>query len=98
MKRVVQFKQEAESYCCYEDNNIIFAIQKSSLQFNVKDFYQAFYAEDKDVDNIVIENKSAEDKNATRIFECIQNIMKRIDDKLKNLPQIKTGKADSSLE
>ncbi len=98
MKRVVQFKQEADSYCCYEDNNIIFVIQKNSLQFNVKDFYQAFYAEGKDYDNIVIENKSAEDKKATRIFKCIQNIMQRIDDKLKNLPPIELVKAGNSME
>ena len=48
MKRILQFKQTSSGYACFENSENIFEISKSDIQFNVKDFYEAFYGEAKD--------------------------------------------------
>lgn len=85
MKRTLQFKQTQNGYGCYENGSVIFEIKKSDLQFNVKEFYQAFYAEDKDFEEITLENTLSEDKEATRVYNCIQTIIKQVGDKLVEL-------------
>lgn len=85
MKRVVQFRVTNTGYACFENNEIIFEISKTELQFNVRDFYQAFYGEDKDFDNIVIENKVENDKTADRVYKCIISLVSDIKNKLSEL-------------
>ena len=83
MKRTIKFKPVEKGYACFEDEISIFSISSDSLQFEIKDFYQAFYAKDKDYSDIAIENCCNEsDSNGRRILECIQQLMSRIKEKL----------------
>ena len=68
MKRTLQFKQTEAGYACFEDDENVFEISKTDLQFNVKDFYQAFYAEDKDYEDIELVNCIEGDKDANRVY------------------------------
>ena len=51
------------------------------------DFYQAFYGEDKDFEDIEIENCIQEDKDANRVYGCIVTLMEKIKEKLAELPE-----------
>lgn len=86
MKRTLQFKQTEAGYACFEDDENIFEISKTDLQFNVKDFYQAFYAEGKDFEDIELENCIEDDKDANRVYTCIVSMMEKIKEKLAELP------------
>ena len=86
MKRTLQFRDTPNGYACFEENNNIFEVSKKDLQFDVKAFYQAFYSEDKDYENIVVENCIPEDKDAKRIHQCIVQLMEKIKEKLSELP------------
>lgn len=92
MKREILFECINDKYCCSENGKIIFTISKKDLQFNVKEFYQAFYADDKDFDDIQIktsvDDKAVDDKAARRIYECIKSLINQINEKLKELPTI----------
>lgn len=87
MKRILQFKRTDEGYACYENEENVFEILKTDLQFNVKEFYQAFYAEDKDFEDIEIENCVEDDKNAKRIYDCVVTLIGKIKEKLAELPK-----------
>lgn len=94
MKRTLQFKQTEVGYACFEDDENVFEIAKTDLQFNIKDFYQAFYAEDKDYEDIELENCVQDDKDARRIYECITTLMDKIKKKLAEMPdEDKNGEA-----
>lgn len=86
MKRTLQFRETPNGYACFEGYNNIFEVSKNDLQFDVKAFYQAFYSEDKDYENIVVENCIPEDKDAKRIHQCIVQLMEKIKEKLSELP------------
>ena len=51
MKRMLQFKKTDAGYACFENDENVFEIAKSNLQFDVRAFYQAFYSEDKDFED-----------------------------------------------
>ena len=87
MKRTVQFKDNDNSYVCIENEKAIFEISKEDLQFDIKAFYQAFYSDDKDYSDIIIENCIPEDSNARRVYECIEKLMTKIKDKLLEMPE-----------
>lgn len=87
MKRTLQFKQTEAGYACFEVDKNIFEISKTDLQFNVKDFYQAFYAEGKDYEEIELVNCIEDDKNANRVYDCIVSMMEKIKEKLAELPE-----------
>lgn len=90
MKRTLQFKNTDTSYACYEENENVFEISKSDLQFNVQAFYQAFYAKDKDYDDIEVQNcLSDDDKDARHVYECIKQLMDKIKEKLAEIPDDK---------
>ena len=59
-----------------------FEIDKTDLQFNVRTFYQAFFADDLDYSDIELQNMLTSDKNATRIFKCVEQLMKEVVEKL----------------
>ena len=86
MKRTLQFRETPKGYACFEGDNNIFEVSKKELQFDVKAFYQAFYSEDKDYENIVVENCIPEDKDAKRIHQCIVQLIEKIKEKLSELP------------
>lgn len=87
MKRIIQFKKTQSGYACFENNENIFEITKSDLQFDVKEFYQAFYSEDKDYEDIEIENCVSDDKDGKRVYECLILLVEKIKEKLAELPQ-----------
>ncbi len=86
MKRMLQFKNSENGYACFENGEIVFEISKTLLQFDVKAFYQAFYSEDKDFDDIEVENCIPDDRDGKRVFECITLLMLKVKEKLAELP------------
>ena len=86
MKRMLQFKKTDEGYACFENDENVFEIAKSNLQFDVKEFYQAFYSEDKDFEDIEVENCIPDDKDGKRVYDCIVLLMSKIKEKLAELP------------
>ena len=86
MKRMLQFKKTDAGYACFEYDENVFEIAKSNLQFDVKAFYKAFYSEDKDFEDIEVENCIPDDKDAKHIYECIIQLMTKIKEKLDELP------------
>ena len=86
MKRMLQFKKTDAGYACFENDENVFEIEKSNLQFDVKVFYQAFYSEDKDFEDIEVENCIPDDKDGKRVYECIVLLMSKIKEKLAELP------------
>ena len=97
MKRTLQFKQTEAGYACFEDDENVFEISKTDLQFNVKEFYQAFYAEDKDYEDIELVNSIEGDKDANRVYACITSMMVKIKEKLAELPE-DTGDDEEASE
>lgn len=85
MTRVLQFKQTENAYVCVENGNSIFEISKIDLQFNVKNFYYAFYGTEQEDEEIILENTIPEDKKAKRVYDCIATLMERIKEKLSEL-------------
>ena len=85
MTRVLQFKQTENAYVCVENGNSIFEISKIDLQFNVKNFYYAFYGTEQENEEIILENTIPEDKKAKRVYDCIATLMVRIKEKLSEL-------------
>lgn len=101
MKRMLQFKKTDSGYACFENDVNVFEIAKSNLQFDVKAFYQAFYSEDKYLEEIEIENCILDDKDGRRIYDCIDRLMKKIKEKLAELPPVdldELSHADDSTE
>ena len=86
MKRTLQFNNTDAGYACFENGEKVFEISKTDLQLDVKAFYQAFYSEDKDFEDIEVENCIPDDKNARRVYECIVQLMAKIKDKLAEMP------------
>ena len=86
MKRMLQFNKTDVGYACFEKDEKVFEIVKSNLQFDVKVFYQAFYSEDKDFEDIEVENCIPDDKEGKRIYDCIVLLISKINEKLVELP------------
>ena len=82
MKRVLKFQICDDEYALVENDEEVFKINKLDLQFNVKNFYQAFFAEGQDYSDIELQNLVSLDKEATRIFECVEQLIKQIVEKL----------------
>ena len=90
MKRMLQFKNTENGYACFEHGERDFEISKAILQFDVNAFYQAFYSEDKDFEDIEVENCIPDDKDGRRVFECITLLMLKVKEKLAELPDENT--------
>ena len=86
MKRTLQFNNTDTGYACFDNGEKVFEISRTDLQFDVKAFYQAFYSEDKDYEDIEVENCIPDDKNARRVYECIIQLMSKIKEKLAEMP------------
>lgn len=96
MKRMLQFKKTNEGYACFENDENVFEVAKSNLQFDVKAFYRAFYSEDKDFEDIALENCISDDKEGKRVYDCIILLINKIKEKLAELPPEDSD--ESSLE
>ena len=86
MKRMLHFKKTDAGYACFENDENVFEIAKSNLQFDVKAFYQAFYSEDKDFEDIEVENCIPDDKYGKRVYDCIVLLISKIKEKFAELP------------
>lgn len=86
MKRMLRFKKTDAGYACFENDENVFEIAKSNLQFDVKAFYQAFYSEDKDFEDIEVENCIPDDKYGKRVYDCIVLLISKIKEKFAELP------------
>jgi len=82
MKRILKFQISDDKYAFCENETVVFEIDKTDLQFNVRTFYQAFFADDLDYSDIELQNMLTSDKNATRIFKCVEQLMKEVVEKL----------------
>lgn len=98
MKRMLRFEKTELGYACFDNNENVFEIEKTNLQFDVRAFYQAFYSEDKDFEDIEIENCIPDDKDGKRIYNCIVQLMSRIKEKLAELPPEEVDDNSSQLE
>ena len=78
MKRIIQFKITDTGYACFEEGKNIFEISKTTLEFNVRDFYQAFYSEGKCFEDITLENSIKNDKAGSRMYESINSLIEKI--------------------
>ncbi|MBP5529828.1 MAG: hypothetical protein J6X80_07240 [Lachnospiraceae bacterium] len=88
MKRVVQFKETPEGYACIENDKIIFEVPKEKLEFDVKAFYDAFYGEDKDYENIELQEcEKTKNKTAKHVYACITQLIKKIEEKMHEIPE-----------
>ena len=85
MKRVLQFEATDTGYACFEDGVNVFEISGSTLQFDVKKFYQAFYGEGKDYEDIEVVNNIDDDKVARRVHQCIIELVAMIKEKLQEM-------------
>jgi hypothetical protein len=85
MKRIIRFNETDTNYVFEEDNNVIFDMSKTELQFDVKRFYDSFYGEEKDFSEIVLENAIPDNKSAKRVFDCISRLISGIDEKMREL-------------
>ena len=83
---MLQFKKTDAGYACFENDENVFEIAKSNLQFDVKAFYQAFYSEDKDFEDIEVENCIPDDKYGKRVYDCIVLLISKIKEKFAELP------------
>ena len=52
----------------------------------MKAFYQAFYSEDKDFEDIEVENCIPDDKYGKRVYDCIVLLISKIKEKFAELP------------
>lgn len=82
MKRILKFQIFDDKYAFCENETVVFEIDKTDLQFNVRTFYQVFFADDLDYSDIELQNMLTSDKNATRIFKCVEQLMKEVVEKL----------------
>ena len=86
MKRMLQFKKTDAGYACFENDETGFEIAQSNLQFDVKAVYQALYSEDKDFEDIEVENCIPDDKYGKRVYDCIVLLISKIKEKFAELP------------
>jgi hypothetical protein len=87
MKRIVKFKKTEQGYGLFEKRNIIFEIRNDDLKFDVRCFYNAFFAEEKDYSDIELINEELDDKNGGKIFNCIKELKEKIVQRLKESSQ-----------
>lgn len=82
MKRILNFQMSDNKYVFIEDETVVFEIDITDLQFNVKAFYEAFFADDLDYSEIELKNLISNNNDATRVFKCVEQLMKEIIEKL----------------
>ena len=83
MKRIIEFQVLDEKYSFKENEISIFEIDKTNRQLNVKDFYEAFFANGKDYSEIEFNNSSNLEKDDERIYDVIRKLITDICARLK---------------
>lgn len=85
MKKEYQFKNTQKAYVIYDKHKKIFEIKKSNLQFDIKKFYEMFYENSDEFENISIINCAKDDSKAKRVYECIISLIYKINEKYDEL-------------
>jgi hypothetical protein len=85
MKRKVDFNIGSEKYEFIEDGNVIFQIDKSNMQFDVKAFYEAFFGDDKEYADIELMDPDISDSQGKRVWDTTSDLLKKIIDKMNQL-------------
>ena len=75
MKRIIEFQVLDEKYSFKENGVSIFEIDKTTRQLNVKDFYEAFFANGKEHSEIEFSNSSSLEKDDKRIYDSIHKLI-----------------------
>lgn len=83
MKKEVNFQNNEGIYEFKYNEEVLFSINGEDMQFDVKNFYNAFFLKD-EFENIEFLNQCEDDKKAARVFECTKDLFSKIADKLKN--------------
>lgn len=83
MKRVIEFKIDENDYDFVENNTVIFAISKTELKLNAKEFYQAFFANGQDYSEIELRAADDLDKTAKHVFDTVYQLFTEICERLK---------------
>ena len=84
MKRIVKFQVTEDKYKYTENDIPIFEISKIDLQFDVKEFYNAFFSCGKDYTDIELTAISEMNKDDNRIYETIKNLLESICERIIN--------------
>lgn len=74
MKRTVVFDILEDKYSLADNGKEIFCVDRNSFQFDVKAFYQAFFAEGLDYSEIEFECNEALDKAAAHVYNTIKQL------------------------
>ena len=83
MKRIIEFQVLDEKYSFKENEIRIFEIDKTNRQLNVKDLYEAFFANGKDYSEIEFNNSSSLKKDDERIYDAIRKLITDVCARLK---------------
>lgn len=83
MKRIIEFQVFDDKFLFKENNIDIFKIDKSTMQLDVKYFYEAFFANRTDFSEIEIINSSELDRDDERVYSAISKLINDIYSKLK---------------
>ena len=83
MKRIIEFQVLDGKYSFKENEISILEIDKTNMQLNVKDFYEAFFANGKDYTEIEFSNSSSLEKEDKRIYDVIRKLITDICARLK---------------
>lgn len=84
MKRTIEFQILNDKYSYKEDKTEIFEINKQELQVDVRQFYNAFFANGKDYSEINIISSSEMNKNDKRVFDAMSELINDICSRLKS--------------
>lgn len=79
MKRILKFQKSDESYQVVDEEDLLFSISIAEMKFDVKEFYYAFFGDEK-IGNIEIENTISSDKVASHVYDCIVKLYNEIVD------------------
>lgn len=83
MKRVIEFKASEMDYSFVENGEKIFGISKRDLKFDVKEFYQVFFANGQDYSVIELRATDDMDKMAKHVYETVHQLFIEICERLK---------------
>lgn len=83
MKRVINVKKEDNRYIFKENEEIVFFVNCDDMHFDVKNFYEAFFEDDKSDDQIELCKGNETDSDTTRIFNLVNELINEIVIKLK---------------
>ena len=78
MKRTVEFNKTEKDYEFCEKNIPVFKINIKDLKVDARDLYNTFFAKDMDYHDISFINNVSDDTKASRVFECIKNLVDEV--------------------